>query len=52
MILKLICATRTCIILRLLLHLAKAHVVPCALVDNSAPHERAGVPLQQQLLTK
>ena len=45
-------APRTCIILRLLSHFSVAHVVPGALVDYSAPHERASVPLQLQLLTK
>jgi len=45
-------AHRTCFIMRLLGHVSIAQVVPGALVDNAAPHERPRVPLQLQLLVK
>ncbi len=49
---KLLEITRTCFIMRLLRHLSVAHVVPGALVDHAASHQRACVPLQLQLLDK
>ena len=49
---KLLEITRTCFIMRLLRHFSVAHVVPGALVDHAASHQRTCVPLQLQLLDK